>query len=87
MNSITQESAYALPHEDPSCGLLDHARVRAAHLASHAEACRTERRMRFMEEVLPIITADRVQLQQVVLNLIINAVQAMGAVSQGLDRC
>ena len=22
MNSITQESAYALPHEDPGCGLL-----------------------------------------------------------------
>ena len=32
---------------------------------------------------LPIIHGDRVQLQQVVLNLIINAVQAMSSVSEG----
>jgi C4-dicarboxylate-specific signal transduction histidine kinase len=32
---------------------------------------------------LPIIAGDRVQLQQVVLNLILNAVQAMGAVTEG----
>ena len=31
---------------------------------------------------LPIIKGDRVQLQQVVLNLILNAVQAMGTVSE-----
>jgi PAS domain S-box-containing protein len=32
---------------------------------------------------LPLIKGDRVQLQQVVLNLIINAVQAVGAVAHG----
>jgi signal transduction histidine kinase len=32
---------------------------------------------------LPLIQADGVQLQQVVLNLIVNAVQAMGAVTDG----
>jgi len=31
---------------------------------------------------LPIIAGDRVQLQQVVLNLILNALQTMGAVSR-----
>jgi signal transduction histidine kinase len=32
---------------------------------------------------LPVIAGDRVQLQQVVLNLILNAVQAMGTVAEG----
>ena len=32
---------------------------------------------------LPILQGDRVQLQQVILNLIINAVQAMSSVSEG----
>jgi PAS domain S-box-containing protein len=32
---------------------------------------------------LPLIEADRVELQQVILNLIVNAVEAMGAVSEG----
>src|SRR6202030_407640 len=34
-------------------------------------------------EGLPLIEGDRVQLQQVVLNLIVNAVQAIGAVAKG----
>jgi PAS domain S-box-containing protein len=34
-------------------------------------------------EGLPLVKGDRIQLQQVVLNLIVNAVQAMGAVAEG----
>jgi signal transduction histidine kinase len=36
-----------------------------------------------LAEGLPLIQGDRVQLQQVILNVIINAVQAMSAVSEG----
>ena len=36
-----------------------------------------------LAEGLPFIQADRVQLQQVILNLIINAVEAMSGVSEG----
>lgn len=36
-----------------------------------------------LAEGLPLIQGDRVQIQQVILNLIINAFEAMGSVSQG----
>jgi PAS domain S-box-containing protein len=36
-----------------------------------------------LAEGLPLVEGDRVQLQQVVLNLIVNAVQAVGAVAEG----
>src|SRR5512147_221688 len=36
-----------------------------------------------LTEALPLIQGDRVQLQQVILNLIINAVEAMSGVSEG----
>ena len=36
-----------------------------------------------LAEGLPLIQGDRVQLQQVVLNLIINAVEAMSAIGEG----
>jgi signal transduction histidine kinase len=32
---------------------------------------------------LPLVEGDRVQLQQVILNLIVNAIQAMGKVARG----
>jgi C4-dicarboxylate-specific signal transduction histidine kinase len=38
---------------------------------------------RRLAEELPAVHGDRVQLQQVVLNLIMNAVEAMGAVDEG----
>jgi PAS domain S-box-containing protein len=36
-----------------------------------------------LAEALPLVQADRVQLQQVILNLIINAVEAMSGVAEG----
>jgi len=33
---------------------------------------------------LPRIRGDRVQLQQVIINLVINAIQALGAVAEGM---
>ena len=32
---------------------------------------------------LPLVTADRIQLQQVILNLVVNGIQAMSVVSDG----
>jgi len=36
-----------------------------------------------LADSLPLVEGDRVQLQQVVLNLMVNAIQAMGAVAEG----
>lgn len=44
----------------------------------HGVSVRTQ-----LAEGLPLIQADRVQLQQVVLNLIVNAIEAMAAVGEG----
>jgi signal transduction histidine kinase len=45
-------------------------------LESHRVSLRVE-----LSERLPLVTADRVQLQQVLLNLIVNAVEAMASLS------
>ena len=47
-------------------------------LVGHGVSVQTQ-----LAEDLPVLQGDRVQLQQVILNLIINAVQAMSSVSEG----
>ena len=47
-------------------------------MAEHSISVQTQ-----LGDALPILYGDRVQLQQVILNLIINAVQAMSSVSEG----
>ncbi len=51
---------------------------------THGEAVKNNVSVRTqLAEALPPIQGDRVQLQQVILNLIINAVEAMSSVSEG----
>ena len=38
-------------------------------------------------EGLPLVRGDRVELQQVILNLILNAIEAMGEISEGRGNC
>jgi signal transduction histidine kinase len=47
-------------------------------LVGHGASVQTQ-----LSDDLPILQGDRVQLKQVILNLIINAVQAMSSVSEG----
>jgi C4-dicarboxylate-specific signal transduction histidine kinase len=58
--------------------------VREATRLAHSEAVRTGVTVRTqLASHLPRIEGDRVQLQQVLLNLIVNAIQAMSAVGDG----
>jgi signal transduction histidine kinase len=62
-----------------------HAAVREVIELSRAEAVKSGVSVRTeLTEALPVIRGDRVELQQVILNLILNAVEAMGEVSEGL---
>src|SRR5262249_53539825 len=50
-----------------------------AEIAKNGVSVRTQ-----LAETLPAIQGDRVQLQQVILNLLINAIEAMSGMSKGL---
>ena len=62
-----------------------HNEALAYEVAAHFYAGRGFEELRTqLADGLPLIQGDRVQLQQVILNLIVNAVQAMSSVSEGV---
>jgi PAS domain S-box-containing protein len=59
--------------------------IREVIALTHSEAIRNGVAVQTeLEERLPRVLGDRVQLQQVILNLVVNAVEAMGGVSDGV---
>jgi C4-dicarboxylate-specific signal transduction histidine kinase len=59
-------------------------RIREVIELTHGEAVKNDVSVQTdLAESLPLIHGDRVQLQQVILNLIMNAVEAMGGASDG----
>ena len=63
---------------DVNEAILDVVRLTQGEAAKHGIAVRTQ-----LASNLPLIEGDRVQLQQVVLNLVMNAVEAMSAGAEG----
>jgi C4-dicarboxylate-specific signal transduction histidine kinase len=69
------------PRDDPldiNQAILDATALTRSELLRHRIALQIE-----LAQELPIVQGDRIQLQQVLLNLIINAVEAMSAVNEG----
>jgi PAS domain S-box-containing protein len=77
---------HGLVKKAPTCNeiLQINEAIREVHALTCSEASRNGVSMRMqLAEDLPVVKADRVQLQQVMLNLIINAIDAMTAVDDG----
>jgi PAS domain S-box-containing protein len=71
----------APPHKgrlDINAAIRDVIELVRSEAATNGVAVQTE-----LADSLPLVEGDRVQLQQVVLNLIVNAIQAMGPVAEG----
>jgi signal transduction histidine kinase len=63
---------------DINDAILDVIEITRNELLENSVSLRTE-----LEEGLPLIRGDRIQLQQIILNLIMNAVEAMSDTSNG----
>jgi PAS domain S-box-containing protein len=71
----------APPHKgrlDINAAIRDVIKLVRSEAATNGVSVQTE-----LADSLPLVEGDRVQLQQVVLNLIVNAIQAMGPVAEG----
>jgi len=82
MNRIRALVKKAPPHNDRlevNEAVLEVIGLTRNEMAKNGISVRTQ-----LAEILPAIQADRVQLQQVVLNLLINAVDAMSGMSEGV---
>ena len=69
------------PRHDPldiNQAIVDATTLTRSELLSHRVALQIQ-----LAQDLPVVQGDRIQLQQVLLNLIINAVEAMSAVNEG----
>ena len=74
----------AAPRRDPMAvneAILDVLGLVQAEIVRHGVTLRTE-----LAEQLPPVRGDKVQLQQVVLNLIVNAIEAMDGAAAGSPR-
>jgi C4-dicarboxylate-specific signal transduction histidine kinase len=78
MRALMQRASLRLDRVDMSEALQEVIELTRGEALKNGVSVKTQ-----FAKGLPIIAGDRVQLQQVVLNLILNAVQAMGAVSEG----
>ena len=63
---------------DINYAILDVVALTRSELSSNGVSLQTQ-----FAQGLPLIQGDRVQLQQVILNLIVNAIEAMNGVSEG----
>jgi len=78
MRTLMQKASPRLDRVDMNEALQEVIELTRGEALKNGAAVKTQ-----FAKGLPIISGDRVQLQQVVLNLILNALQAMGAVGQG----
>jgi PAS domain S-box-containing protein len=78
IRNLTKKAATRVERIDINEAALEVIEISQSQAIKNGVALNTE-----LAEGLPPIAADRVQLQQVILNLIVNAIEAMGAMSEG----